>query len=283
MGGLGGQQNKPNWRRPSAFGLREQYQASAEAREEVRRIEEDRKDEDRITNEGSSGTIVKKRSGWFKRNSKSEEEDWQMSTAGETISSKADADDVQPPYERPANPLLMSPPPDPPKKKGFNLGRLFKKRSQKADMAMSGRCIKLNTSPVLISIVAHDNFDDDASTPDSLVDYQRHSHASRSVDSGDGRVRQIAPQRNWLAKLFHVKPPAKFICFSVSKRKARREIVALLKDWRRYGIKDIQVDKERNIVFGRVAAQNCKFNTLLDFFQSCLNFCRSANERSCLR
>jgi hypothetical protein len=32
-----------------------------------------------------------------------------------------------------------------------------------------------------------------------------------------------------------------------------------------------------------VAAQNCKFNTLLDFFQSCLNFCRSANERSCLR
>jgi serine/threonine-protein kinase HSL1 (negative regulator of Swe1 kinase) len=83
------------------------------------------------------------------------------------------------------------------------------------------------------------------------------------MESGGRRARQITPQRNWLAKLFNVKPPARFICFSVSKRKARREITTLLKDWKRYGIRDIQVDKDRNIVFGRVAEQNCRLHNSL--------------------
>lgn len=50
-----------------------------------------------------------------------------------------------------------------------------------------------------------------------------------------------------------------FICFSVSKRKARNEIVKVFKDWKRYGIRGVQVDKDRSIVFGRVAAKNCMF------------------------
>jgi len=36
--------------------------------------------------------------------------------------------------------------------------------------------------------------------------------------------------------------------------------VTILKEWRRHGIKDIQVDKKRNIVFGKVDTKNSKLN-----------------------
>jgi serine/threonine-protein kinase HSL1 (negative regulator of Swe1 kinase) len=72
------------------------------------------------------------------------------------------------------------------------------------------------------------------------------------------KTRQIEPQQSWLARLFHVKPAMKFICFSVSKRRARQEIGSLLKEWRKYGARDVVIDKERNIVFGRVGPKNCE-------------------------
>ncbi len=73
---------------------------------------------------------------------------------------------------------------------------------------------------------------------------------------GDPRARQIAPQQNWLAKLFKVKPVSKHLCFNISKRRARQEIARVLREWKRFGLEDLQVDKDRNIVFGRVALEN---------------------------
>lgn len=74
----------------------------------------------------------------------------------------------------------------------------------------------------------------------------------------DPRARQIAPQQNWLAKLFKVKPVSKQLCFTVGKRRARQEIARVLREWKRFGLEDLQVDKDRNIVFGRVALRNRK-------------------------
>ncbi len=82
------------------------------------------------------------------------------------------------------------------------------------------------------------------------------SYSGRAPE--DPRLRQIAPRRNWLAKIFKVKPASMYICFALSRRRARREITGILREWKRYGIKDVQVDKERNIVFGKVVAKNCK-------------------------
>lgn len=48
------------------------------------------------------------------------------------------------------------------------------------------------------------------------------------------------------------------MCLVISRKRARQEIVMVLKDWRRYGIRDVQVDKERNIVFARVGPKNCE-------------------------
>jgi serine/threonine-protein kinase HSL1, negative regulator of Swe1 kinase len=97
----------------------------------------------------------------------------------------------------------------------------------------------------------------DESDEDSDDEFPYRSRNRHGTKHEDPASRQIEPQRSWIAKLFHVKPALKFVCFSVSKRKARKEIVKILKDWKRYGVRGVQVDKDRNIVFGRVAAKNC--------------------------
>ncbi|KAK0668583.1 putative serine/threonine-protein kinase [Cercophora samala] len=86
---------------------------------------------------------------------------------------------------------------------------------------------------------------------------KHNSVAGQSVWSeSDGGGRKIEVQQNWLARLFRVKPAMRYLCFAIAKRRARQEMVILLRDWRKYGIKDVEVDKERNIIFARVAAKN---------------------------
>jgi len=72
-------------------------------------------------------------------------------------------------------------------------------------------------------------------------------------------VRQIEVHQNWLARLFRVKPAMRFLCFIIPKRRVRQELAILLREWRRHGMRDIEVDKDRNIVFARVGPKNCEF------------------------
>ncbi|OAA62507.1 serine/threonine-protein kinase [Niveomyces insectorum RCEF 264] len=84
----------------------------------------------------------------------------------------------------------------------------------------------------------------------------RSAHSS-SYDEDDGSsIRKIDPQQNWLSKLFRVKPARRHLCLEISQRRARQDIAALLGEWRAYGICDVEVDKERNVVFARVASYN---------------------------
>ena len=108
--------------------------------------------------------------------------------------------------------------------------------------------------------LAHHAYEDEESVQDSIADARLKAFGVRE-QSVDARARQVAPQQSWLAKLFHVKPVVGFLCFNLSQRRTRREITFLLKDWKRYGIRDVQVNKERNIVFARVGAQNCESRT----------------------
>lgn len=80
----------------------------------------------------------------------------------------------------------------------------------------------------------------------------------RQANYRDNSSREIGVRQNWLARLFHVSPAKGYLCFNLTKRRARQEVTLLLKDWRQYGIKDVVVNKQRNIVFGKVAPENCK-------------------------
>lgn len=84
--------------------------------------------------------------------------------------------------------------------------------------------------------------------------------ASSSNDLGaSDSSRHIEVKQNWLARLFRVKPATDYLCMTMSRRKARRQVAKLLREGRRYGIRDVQVDKDRNIVFARVGAPNCEY------------------------
>ncbi|OTA61429.1 Pkinase-domain-containing protein, partial [Hypoxylon sp. EC38] len=69
-------------------------------------------------------------------------------------------------------------------------------------------------------------------------------------------TRNVEPQRSWLARLFRVKPATRYLCFSMSRNRVRQEITYLLKEWRCHGMRDIVVDKDRGLVFARVAKKN---------------------------
>lgn len=71
-------------------------------------------------------------------------------------------------------------------------------------------------------------------------------------------ARKIEPRQNWLARLFRVKPAMRYLCLQISRRRARQEVTILLREWRKWGMRDVEVDKERNIVFARVGKKNCK-------------------------
>ncbi|TVY35656.1 Serine/threonine-protein kinase [Lachnellula subtilissima] len=191
--------------------------------------------DDQYTHDTSSGTVISKTSNWFKRSSKGSEEDYKTSARAETSQSQYSSISTNPPHLDTNLPISS-------KTKGFNLRRLFKKRNSTPHMTVGN----------------YDVFEEDLSLQGLTLDAsrQRQPYPSRYANFDDPRARQIEPQQNWLAKLFHMKPASKFICFSVSRRRARREITTVLRDWRRYGIRDVQVDKERNIVFGKVGATN---------------------------
>ncbi|KAL7817270.1 hypothetical protein V8C26DRAFT_428535 [Trichoderma gracile] len=75
--------------------------------------------------------------------------------------------------------------------------------------------------------------------------------------SSSGSSRNIEVKQNWLTRLFRVKPATSHICMTLSRKRARQEVAMLLRKWRKYGMTDIQVDKERNIIFARVGTENC--------------------------
>ncbi|KAF3354765.1 hypothetical protein VdG1_07251 [Verticillium dahliae VDG1] len=127
----------------------------------------------------------------------------------------------------------------PQKKKSFGL--LFWK-SNKAENRMS---------------IAGPDYEDSPSPESRKTGRSKVSqHGDQSITESDSGVRKIEVHQTWLARLFGVKPATSHMCLVVSRKRARQELAILLKDWRRYGIRDIQVDKERNVVFARIGSKN---------------------------
>jgi hypothetical protein len=121
---------RPIKHRTSGLELRQQYCAETKPNPNLERIEED----DKSTNGSNSGTVVKKKSAWFKRSSKSgDENEWKMSIGGgHVIPSHSTTNVTTQPPDEPPLPFLQ-------KKKGFSLGRFFKRRPSNPDMTLAGK------------------------------------------------------------------------------------------------------------------------------------------------
>ncbi|MCJ1288078.1 hypothetical protein MMC26_007431 [Xylographa opegraphella] len=98
--------------------------------------------------------------------------------------------------------------------------------------------------------------DTDATSRVSL----RHDR-SRKCSNDIPIARRVQPRpQNWVARFLHIKPASKVFAFQVSSIKARKDIASILRDWKRYGIRDVVVDKVAGRLWARVAQENL-YNT----------------------
>ncbi|KAI1300435.1 hypothetical protein F5Y03DRAFT_364114 [Xylaria venustula] len=186
-----------------------------------------------VSEDVANSSIVKKKASWFKRGSKDKEA--LLNSKGEPSS-----DQIERPMSTAIHTFSAEPVRPPARKKSFNLAFW---RNNKHDPQME------------ISLADNNKNNKASSKPIRMFSRpDRPLCDSKSAD--EGTTRNIDPQQNWLARLFRVKPVTNYLCFSISRRRARQEIVILLKEWRQYGIRDVEVDKERNIVFARVGESN---------------------------
>ncbi|KAF2036063.1 Pkinase-domain-containing protein [Setomelanomma holmii] len=86
--------------------------------------------------------------------------------------------------------------------------------------------------------------------------------------NGDAAARTGPPemQMNWLSRFLHIKPANRTLCFHIGRGKVRQDLVRLLRDWQRFGIRDVTFDRETNIINARVDRNNRKYSS-----QSCSN------------
>ncbi|KAL4794934.1 hypothetical protein BDV19DRAFT_389824 [Aspergillus venezuelensis] len=61
---------------------------------------------------------------------------------------------------------------------------------------------------------------------------------------------------NWLARVFNIKPAVRVVALNTSKIKGRKEVYKMLREWKEYGIEDIELDKANSIIYGRVGESN---------------------------
>ena len=64
---------------------------------------------------------------------------------------------------------------------------------------------------------------------------------------------------NWLSRFLHIKPATKTLCFHVGRGKVRGDLVRLLRDWQRFGVRDVTFDRKANIINARVDKVNRKY------------------------
>lgn len=214
--------------------------------------------------------VRKKRSGWFGLVKKPAEQD-QSSDGRDTSSPLPDQYDRK---DRRPSKLLSKPPPPPsrplpeehPQSAQSSEFPIRKKRADGGKNALSrfwGRIGgeredgdqtgKSNYTPAyqtgeLTSIIGH------STVLNSSVDsfFSSSSPAPPSDDSPPS----AGSERSWFARFFHLKPSTKILCFSIPRGRARQELVILLREWQRHGIKDMQYSRETNTITARVDKLN---------------------------
>ena len=66
------------------------------------------------------------------------------------------------------------------------------------------------------------------------------------------------PHTNWFARFLRIKPASYTLCLQIPKIQARREIARVLRGWKKYGLRDLVIDKTRCVISVRVDGKNGK-------------------------
>ena len=144
------------------------------------------------------------------------------------------------------------------KRKWFQ--KMFAKPAKTKDnisAAVAGHCIVRDLSEDTDS---NDPYHDTNTETKNVTRTSYPPATSMDAAAAAAALSPIEINQNWFAKFFHIKPANRVICLTISKAKAKKELVKILKDWRKYGLRDVVSERRggTDIVRGRVDASNCK-------------------------
>ena len=161
-------------------------------------------------------------------------------------------------------------------KKGLGKARFFKifsgKHDSKDPEKPDGGDYDLGDADSLVTEDSTFNYDPQRAFMSGALQNASHSSVLRPKNHGKSNsaedammvpppppiARVIVPQpQNWLARFLRIKPANRVLCFQVSKVRARKEVAGVFRDWRKYGMRDIVVDKTAGRIWARVDVKNC--------------------------
>ncbi|KAF2271997.1 Pkinase-domain-containing protein [Westerdykella ornata] len=76
------------------------------------------------------------------------------------------------------------------------------------------------------------------------------------TDDGPGAARSAGSHTNWFYRFLNIKPASRVLCFRVSRGRARGDMVRLLRDWQRFGVRDVTYNREANTIHFRIDKNN---------------------------
>ncbi|KAG8528666.1 uncharacterized protein KY384_006353 [Bacidia gigantensis] len=224
--------------------------------------EEDKENFDPVTRNSYPGNTSKKRH-WFRRHQYQPSRDTDFAPPLVPKDERPLSD----PSQLPGNSQILGLSKEETKPRKLNpkksLLKLFtQKNKSKAYLAL--------TKPTDFGIKDSDGQESDTSSTDrpSSRDPQRRNISSSTVvqhkkpkpdvsKSSLTSPREIIPQpQNWLARLLGIKPATRVLCFQISRMRARREISTLFHSWKKYGLRNIVIDKPASRIWARVDAEN---------------------------
>jgi len=115
----------------------------------------------------------------------------------------------------------------------------------------------------LTTLVVDDDFDGNISTTTITLS----NRASSVMTMRDGlhptdiEPRDLGVQRSWLSRFLKIKPATSTICFQAGRGLVRHKLMKLLRSAKAVGMRDVELDRERNLVFARLDANNGTFQT----------------------
>lgn len=158
-------------------------------------------------------------------------------------------------------------------------------RKQKWFQKMFGKTSKRPVAATVIQILEDDPEEDDSLTSfdndHGWSDRKRRNEYAATIERNSSSARyetqSADTSQNWFTKFLHLKPASALIVLELNKAKARKEIIRLLREWQRYGLRDIKFEKhvKGDWIRARVDSQNCKLTCQ---FSAVINKHRSSHQ-----
>ncbi|RMD39206.1 hypothetical protein DV735_g5920, partial [Chaetothyriales sp. CBS 134920] len=123
-------------------------------------------------------------------------------------------------------------------------GRELVEKKRKWFQKMFGKAKQKETIPILQDHEIADNISEATESSGTAVERSEDkSTMTRGYRSATEVYGPIEVGQNWFAKMFHIKPAMRIMSLSISKTRARKELVKVLKNWHKYGLRDVVFEK----------------------------------------